>query len=362
VIGITAALLLAAVPAIADPSGVQSKRDEAQAVMGQIQELDSRVGKAVETYDLANVRLQKIQSDLRENAAELKLARGNLKTGQGRIARRVLELYTSGGNGGAMEVILGAQSLDDLLTRLDTVDRVSSLDVKVVKEVRHFREATNTHARLLAEARTAQEKVVAQRAAEKQAIQSQLTQRQSLLASIKDQIARMQAAELAQQAQLARAARARLAAAQVAQQASIDPNSPVGVAADSSTSAPIAPAPPSQYGGVVGIAMSYLGVPYVWGGSSPSGFDCSGLVAYAYSQMGVSLPHSTYALYGMGTAVSKDQLEPGDLVFFDGLGHMGIYIGGGQFVHAPHTGDVVKISSLGESWYASTYVGARRIG
>jgi peptidoglycan DL-endopeptidase CwlO len=108
--------------------------------------------------------------------------------------------------------------------------------------------------------------------------------------------------------------------------------------------------------------MSYLGVPYVWGGSSPSGFDCSGLVAYAYSQMGVSLPHSTYALYGMGTAVSKDQLEPGDLVFFDGLGHMGIYIGGGQFVHAPHTGDVVKISSLGESWYASTYVGARRIG
>jgi peptidoglycan DL-endopeptidase CwlO len=75
----------------------------------------------------------------------------------------------------------------------------------------------------------------------------------------------------------------------------------------------------------------------------------------------VSLPHSTYALYGMGVPVSKDQLQAGDLVFFDGLGHAGIYIGGGQFVHAPHSGDVVKVSSLGDSWYASTWIGARRI-
>jgi cell wall-associated NlpC family hydrolase len=169
----------------------------------------------------------------------------------------------------------------------------------------------------------------------------------------------MQAAEQAAQARLARAARARLAAMQIAQQASTDPNSPIGVAADSGATAP--PAPPSQYGGVVGVAMQYLGVQYSWGGATPSGFDCSGLVAYAYAQVGVSLPHSSYSQYGYGVPVSRDQLQPGDLVFFDGLGHVGIYIGGGQFIHAPHTGDVVKISSLGESWYAATYVGARRI-
>ena len=103
--------------------------------------------------------------------------------------------------------------------------------------------------------------------------------------------------------------------------------------------------------------MRYLGTPYVWGGASPSGFDCSGFTMYVYAQVGVSLPHSTYAQYGMGVAVSRSQLQPGDLVFLYGLGHVGIYIGGGQYIHAPHTGDVVKISSLP----TSGYVGARRI-
>jgi cell wall-associated NlpC family hydrolase len=118
--------------------------------------------------------------------------------------------------------------------------------------------------------------------------------------------------------------------------------------------------PPASYGGAVGVAMQYLGTPYVWGGASPSGFDCSGLVMYAYAQVGVSLPHSSYALWNVGVSVPRDQLAPGDLVFFSGLGHMGMYVGGGQFIHSPHTGDVVKISSL-DGHYSSRYVGARRV-
>ena len=76
-------------------------------------------------------------------------------------------------------------------------------------------------------------------------------------------------------------------------------------------------------------SMSEIGVPYQWAGASPNGFDCSGLVMYAYSKMGVSLPHSSYAMWNDGVSVPKDQLQAGDLVFFDGLGHVGIYIGGG---------------------------------
>ena len=89
------------------------------------------------------------------------------------------------------------------------------------------------------------------------------------------------------------------------------------------------------------------------------GFDCSGLVMYVFAQLGVQLPHYAAAQYGFGTAVARDQLQPGDLVFFDGLSHVGIYIGNGQLLHAPQTGDVVKITPL--SQFAAGYVGARRV-
>ncbi len=82
---------------------------------------------------------------------------------------------------------------------------------------------------------------------------------------------------------------------------------------------------------------------------------------YVYAQLGVSLPHYAAAQYDMGVAVGRDQLQPGDLVFFRGLGHMGMYVGGGNFIHAPHTGDVVKISSLSDSYYTANWVGARRV-
>jgi peptidoglycan DL-endopeptidase CwlO len=111
---------------------------------------------------------------------------------------------------------------------------------------------------------------------------------------------------------------------------------------------------------VVDVALKFRGAPYRWGGSAPSGFDCSGFVRYVYAQVGVSLPHNAAMQYGYGSAVSRSELQPGDLVFFNGLGHVGIYIGGNQFVHSPHTGDVVKVSSI-TGWYADTWYGARRL-
>jgi len=274
-------------------------------------------------------------------------------------------VYTAGATTSTLEVFFGATSLGDLLNRIDSVGRVSQQRTSLVTDVTRFRGQIQRQANKQKRAQTRQRALVAQVEAERQSIEAQLQRRKELLASVQGEIARLEAAERAQARALAQAAQAQRraqteASASTSQSTTAAPAAAEPVVGVSASTPEATVAPPSTHGGVVGVAMQYLGVPYVWGGASPSGFDCSGLIMYAYAQIGVSLPHSTYALWGMGVPVSRDQLAPGDIVFFSGLGHAGIYAGGGSFVHAPHTGDVVKVSSM-SGWYTSSYVGARRI-
>lgn len=116
---------------------------------------------------------------------------------------------------------------------------------------------------------------------------------------------------------------------------------------------------------IVATAKKYIGVPYVWGGSTPSGFDCSGYVQYAFKAHGITLPRTSKQQWTAGTAISKSALQPGDLVFFantytTGVSHLGIYIGDGQFIHASSSKGVT-ISALSNSYWASHYYGARRV-
>lgn len=366
-----AALLTVVASATANPS-IRSKRQLAQAVLAQIRESDSQLEKVIESYDLASEQLGQIDADLDSNAHHLAVARRSLGAAQVHLAERLRALYINGDGGGAVEVLLGAESLDDLLGRLDMVQRVGDQDARVLGAVDQFRKEVKERRGRLASARLAQAQVVDQRASQKQAIESRLAERKRMLAGLEDEIAQLQAEEARRQVRLEAQARARLAAEQAAAAAAAsaaptalsslgtsEPAAP-GVADPAAEPTAGAPVPDSRYGAVVGIAMQYLGVPYVWGGASPSGFDCSGFVAYVYNQLGVALPHHAASQFEYGTPVSIDELQAGDLVFFDGLGHDGIYIGGGQFIHSPHTGDVVKISSL-SGWYGSTFVGARRL-
>ena len=115
---------------------------------------------------------------------------------------------------------------------------------------------------------------------------------------------------------------------------------------------------------VVEYSKQFMGVPYVTGGSSPSGFDCSGFTSYVYRQFGVSLPRTASSQAGAGIEVARGKLVPGDLVFFDtygGISHVGIFTGGDSFIHATVPGDVVKISSLSSSYYSPRFVTARRV-
>lgn len=326
--------------------------------MGQLMQLSDQLERARSQYDSATAQLAQIQRDLRENKHELQLAKLNLRASQRDIAKRLVALYTTNETS-TLEVILGAKSLDDAMTRLDNEKSLTSLDAAVLQQVKRFKAQVKDSGRRLAFARHRQQQVVAQRAAAKQAIESKLAQSQSLLSSIKGQIAQLEAQQAARQAALARAAQLRYEQQRLASQQQSE-STVVGISA-TAPSADQVVLPPPTHGNVVSYALSQLGTPYVWGGGAPGGFDCSGLVMWAYAQVGVSLPHSSYAMWNYGVPVSRDQLMPGDILFFDGLGHVGLYIGNGEFVDAPHTGAVVEIASLSEGWYSASFVGARRI-
>jgi cell wall-associated NlpC family hydrolase len=362
-------------------SSVQEKRREAELILAQVQELDAEVGAAAERFNGANYKLGKLTDRLRETRHNLKRARHQLGAARGRASERLVQLYVNGGSPSTLEILLGAESLTEVIDKLDANERILDQDARIIDDVRRLTTRTRAQKRVLEASRATQAGLVNQLAAERDAIAAKLDRREQLLGSIRAEVERLEAQERARQVELRRRAEAdlarqrTLAAAQQGRaprspEASADPpvaESPLTPTAEADgipdpAATPAPPADASRGAQVVAIAMRYLGVPYKWGGASPStGFDCSGFTMYVFAQIGVSLPHYAAAQYGLGHAVSKSELQPGDLVFFRGLGHMGMYIGGGNFIHSPQTGDVVKISSLSEPYRLANWVGARRV-
>ena len=369
---VAATVVLAMAAGASADRSVNDKRAQARVIMAEVQSIDEEVGAAAERWNGANIQLASLTSQLAQTRKDLAHARRLSTVAQARAAQRLRNLYINGAPASTLEVLLGARSLDDVIARLDAAERIAAQDALIVREARALRVRVASQEAQLSAARTKQAAVVEDLASEKQAIEARLAQRQSLLASVQNEIARLEATERRRQAELRRQAQRELerqkliAAAQAAQVASAESvERPSGGAPSGASSTPDYTPPPADAtrgAKVVAIAMQYLGVPYVWGGASPTqGFDCSGLTMYVYAQIGVSLPHYAAAQYQLGVPVSKSQLELGDLVFFRNLGHMGMYVGGGNFIHAPRTGDVVKISSLSESYYVANWVGARRV-
>jgi peptidoglycan DL-endopeptidase CwlO len=396
------AALVAAPLSAAPPKQLRDKEAQAQAVLAQVSALDQRFERTDEDWNVARLQLRAADASLAKNRQALHRAQAAERLAQARVAERLVTLYETD-NLSTIDVLAGSSSLGDVIDRVEATQAVTAADHRLAVRAASVRARLARAREALLAADQEKQSAVHELTRQRAQIGSLLSRRRTLLASVQTEVAAIKAREQRRQEVLAAQARARVVAAQqaaLARQAKLEQQRASAARAaaaraaaakatattstppvtTSTTAAPEPPPPtttatttavtptttaqaplalPPSRPGAAAAALNYLGDPYKWGGASPAGFDCSGLVMVAYAQVGISLPHSSQAQYGLGVPVPRDQLEAGDLVFFDGLDHVGIYIGGGQIVHAPHTGDVVRIASLAS--FGSRYVGARRV-
>lgn len=315
-------------------SPITSKKAQLREVQAKLQTVYDKVDMAVEKYNQATSQLETVQGQIKENERLLKVAEYNLEVANRQLSARAENMYRSR-DVGVVDVLFAANSFDDLVTQLNLMERLGNSDVDTVKSISAYQQDIKDRRVKLDADKKAAARLVDEAATQKAEVVALENKLEQMTAGIKSDIQRLQ-----RQA----AARAQ-AAAQAAQTTGGSPSGEGG--------GTVIDPGGSGHSAVVAIAQRYLGVPYVYGGASPSGFDCSGLTMYCYGQIGIGLAHGATPQQQSSTPVPLNALQPGDLVFFGNAsysGHVGIYVGGGSMIHAPHTGAVVSYGSIGGAW------------
>jgi cell wall-associated NlpC family hydrolase len=355
IVGALALVAVIAASASANPTPqIQAQQAHERAVKAEVEQIGRHLTVIEGQAQNAEYQLGLAKDQLKSNTHKLHLARANFHRAQKRIMARIYALYVSG-NPSTLDVLAGAKSLPQIIDRAEAAQTVAQQDTSLGQQALRFEHAVQHRQHELAQIKARRAHEVLTLRSQKQQIESALARQRQLLASIHSSIHKLQVEEAQRQAAARAAAEARLraiAAAQAAAQAA-QPTPPTTF-----------PQIPPVLGNGAGhpeaarIALQYVGVPYVWGGASPSGFDCSGLVMYVYGRLGISLPHYTVSQWDVTQPISLAEAQPGDLIFFNGLSHVGMYLGGGQMVDAPHTGAVVRVESI---YGFGSIDGARRV-
>ncbi|MCX8033058.1 MAG: NlpC/P60 family protein [Thermoleophilia bacterium] len=357
----------------AEPPAITKAKNEAEALREQIDELNQKLDALVEDYNYARAKLAETKSAIEATQKQLSKAEADLNTAVGALEERLVAIYKQG-RPTFLDVLLNASSFSELVSNIELLERLSAQDVEIIKQVQSYRARVAEEKAALAERLEEEQKLAAQVKVARAKVEEQIAATEKALAGKEAQIAKLEKEEAERQARLAAEAKKRAEearkkaeeerkkkeaaqkAAQAKKSSQVSTKEAVkeGVSKTASVSVPEG----ASASDVVSIALKYLGCPYVWGGASPSGFDCSGFVMYVYKQVGISLPHSSRMQYSCGRPVSRSELRPGDLVFFyDPISHVGIYIGNGEMVHAAGRGKDVRITEV----WTKSYYGACRI-
>ena len=354
----------------------------------KVQQLDNRISVAIEKSQQLNDQIKTQQGKIEETKAEITAAQKSLDAHKQVYAERLKTIQLEGKQSVAAyaELLLSSDNISEFLTRFTAISSIMQSDTDLLNGLNEKEQALkNAEEKLHNESAQLQESQT-ELASEQKKIEQDKEEVEKELASAKDTLQNQQAqyaeqlAEEARQRAIAQqqAEQARQRAQQQAQQAQkpaqqakqpVKQQTPVKQEApvkqetpvSSTPSKPAPPtvaAPPANSGSasaIIAYAKQFLGVPYVWGGSTPSGFDCSGFTSYVFrNAAGINLPRVSRDQQNVGTRISPSQVQPGDLVFRGNPAyHVGIYIGGGQYIHAPQTGDVVKIAAYNPSKFSS---------
>jgi peptidoglycan hydrolase CwlO-like protein len=325
-----------------DNNALKQVQDKRQNLSSQIEMLDSKIEAAMRQLNDTKKKIDSTQKDIKQAEKDVTQAESDIKEEQQLFNNRVRAMYING-TSSYLSAVLESKGLSDLISRVEAIRKISELDKKVIKELRDKQDAINEKKEKL---KTENDNLVALKA-----------ENEKTVADLNDKKKEQDklVADLRTQERL-------LASKADESQAIVDATmKEIKRIKDAATKASLSRGAVNPTNDkIIAYASNFLGTPYVWGGTTPAGFDCSGFVQYVYRYFGINLGRTTYDQVDEGVAVSRSELQIGDLVFFGNASsphHVGIYVGNNSYIHAPQTGDSIKVSALTRSDFCA----ARRV-